>query len=135
MSVSSQLTNEVHVSRQRALSIAVITIGAVYYTWIQSSRAPILLPAEDKPQAQARSSNWVRTHGTTQSLATLLPLHTPRPIRAVRLGSISEEEEEYARERDMEERKALLDGSIPEDDLARLEKYRGRSPFRDEEKI
>lgn len=108
------------VTGRRAASISVITMGALYYTWIMSGNgsASAALPLSkgasgadaavgDGLEGLDRKRRWYKSHGHTHSLATLLPLHAPRPIRANslsssspdRLGSISEEEEYYERER------------------------------------
>jgi len=136
------------VTRRRAFSICVITLGALYYTWIQSSSLPVLAPTpaaekeleeeekekEELSKARRVPREWLRHHGHTQSLATLLPLHAPRAVRPLAspsssgsfpaspgsasgeggLGSISEEDEYYANGRGAvdEEKMALL----PEDD-------------------
>lgn len=109
------------VSERRAWSIAVITIGALYYTWIQS---------------HARGAEVVKEtrHGHTRSLATLLPLHVQGHHHRRRasgpstaggsspaspLGSISEEEEDE--KYFMNEEKTLM-MLMPEDDRERSER-------------
>lgn len=105
------------VTGRRASSVGVITLGALYYTWIQSGSAPrVNAPSspttgEHDEMDEEKLRKPVRPgHGATQSLATLLPLYTPSPSRTRssppgsghssptgrRLGSISEEEEYYA---------------------------------------
>lgn len=154
------------------MSIAVITLGALYYTSVQSASMPSSSSAtededEEEEEEEKRDAGtttrmrkgsripkeWYRNHGHTYSLATLLPLHAPRPLRPFGgsshgangnatgggrfLGSISEEEGYYAslaragseEDGDVvdEEKMALL----PEEDRARffhdhVERVRGR---------
>ena len=114
------------VTGRRALSIMVITCGALYYTWIQSASMPSPSSStteEDEEGGKVDTTarmrrggsrvprEWYQHHGHTHSLATLLPLHAPRALRPFGgsngangsgttdgrfLGSISEEEEYYA---------------------------------------
>jgi len=136
------------VTRRRALSIGVITLGALYYTWIQSSFPPPPPPAteedgEGEPTTTMRSNipqEWFRHHGPTHSLATLLPLHSPRTTRPFgsnsgdssrSLGSISEEEEyltSIASGRVLDEEKMAL---LPEDDRAKIFRDHVRARDRD----
>ena len=109
------------------MSIAVITLGALYYTRVQSASMPSSSGSEDEDEEEEKENartttrmrnggsriprEWYRNHGHTYSLATLLPLHAPRPLRPFggsshgangdgtggrHLGSISEEEGYYA---------------------------------------
>lgn len=95
------------VTGRRALSIMVITLGALYYTWVQSAFIPSSSSSiaeddddedededdgemeEGKSKTRNRKSRrnnsrtpreWYRQHGHTHSLATLLPLHAPRAL-------------------------------------------------------
>lgn len=97
------------VTGRRASSVGVITLGALYYTWIQSGSAPRVPPTTVDGEDEEKLRKPIRPgHGATQSLATLLPLYAPSPSRTRtsppgsgnssptrRLGSISEEEEYY----------------------------------------
>lgn len=95
---------------------------------------------DDSPSVKAA---WARGHGTTHSLATLLPLHAPKAIRSTsldghrRLGSISEEEElsygvghddEYHDSSSSSSRSSSWNekveeaGLLPEDDLLALDR-------------
>ncbi|KAF8317105.1 hypothetical protein DL93DRAFT_2077258 [Clavulina sp. PMI_390] len=89
------------VTGRRAGSITVITLGALYYTWVQSSHAPpppasttasTSTPArkeelsaherekiEEEYKADLRTNpgSSSRTRGNPYSLSTLLPLHSP----------------------------------------------------------
>jgi hypothetical protein len=149
------------VTGRRALSITVITLGALYYTWVQSAAMPSSASSatedEDEEEEEEEKRNaatttrmrkgsripkeWYRNHGHTYSLATLLPLHAPRPLRPFGgsshgadgngtggrlLGSISEEEGYYASlaragseedENVVDEEKMAL---LPEEDRARF---------------
>lgn len=98
------------------MSIVIITIGALYYTYIQSSSSfPSFPPSppdtRDDEKVAPVPLKRVRSHGTTLSLDTLLPLHH-RPRSLSRLRAIYELEEEYTNNApylDVEKAALLLD--------------------------
>lgn len=112
------------VNQRRGMSIGVITAGALYYTWIQSSKASSSSASSASAAAAGANADFTKgsviRHGHTKSLATLLPLYQPRTSprrsasggssgsgsgdRSPSLGSISEEDEDAYFDEDRHER-------------------------------